>query len=247
MRHAAIWIRTTTPDYSHLVNKEYSWFYSCYSGARAEIPSDIPRPLGRLVIQSSCADANLYHDLISGKSVTGLLHFLNKTPIDWFTKFQSTVETATFGSEYVAARTCTEQIIDLRNTLRYLGVRIEGPSFMFGDNQTVVETASAPHGRLHKRHNALSFHRTRLAIAAKVLYFHHIAGKRNPADVLSKHWDFPSVWPMLRPLLFWRGDTARINAEGDVVGDLPQVDSSIPNTELLQDDPSTDEGGHTSV
>ena len=38
-----------------------------------------------------------------------------------FRPTQSTVETATFGSEYVAARTCTEQIIDLQTTLRYLG------------------------------------------------------------------------------------------------------------------------------
>jgi len=30
------------------------------------------------------------------------------------------METATFGSEYVAARTATEQIFDLRLTLRYL-------------------------------------------------------------------------------------------------------------------------------
>lgn len=52
--------------------------------------------------------------------VTGILHFLNQTPVDWFTKLQSTVEGATFGSEYVAARTCTDHIIDLRLTLHFL-------------------------------------------------------------------------------------------------------------------------------
>ena len=44
--------------------------------------------------------------------------------IDWFSKKQATIETATYGSEFVAAHTCVEQIIDLRNTLRYLGVPI---------------------------------------------------------------------------------------------------------------------------
>ena len=58
-------------------------------------------------------DANLMHDLLSGKSVTGILHLLNKTPIDWYSKKQGTVKTATFGSEFVAARTAVEQIIDL--------------------------------------------------------------------------------------------------------------------------------------
>ena len=33
----------------------------------------------------------------------------------------ATVETATYGSEFVAAKTATEQIMDIRQTLRYLG------------------------------------------------------------------------------------------------------------------------------
>ena len=131
----------------------------------------------------------------------------NKSPIDWYAKLQATVETATFGSEYVAARTCTEQIIDLRNTLRYLGIPVEGASYMFGDNESVVNTASVPHSKLGKRHNILSYHRTREAIAAGVVRFHWLRGNTNPADLLSKHWDYASVWSQLRPLLFWEGDT----------------------------------------
>ena len=148
------------------------------------------------------------HDLITGRSVTGILHFINKTPIDWFSKLQATCETATFGSEYVAARTCTDQIIDLRTTLRYLGVPIDGATMMFGDNETVVNTASVPHSRLNKRHNALSYHRTREAIAAGIPRFFHVRGDTNPADVVSKHWAYPNVWSQLQPLLFWMGDTA---------------------------------------
>ena len=53
--------------------------------------------------------------------------FVNKTPVDWYSKKQATVETATFGSEFVAAKTATEQIMDIRHTLRYLGAPI-GPN-----------------------------------------------------------------------------------------------------------------------
>ena len=67
-----------------------------------------------------------------------LLHFLNQTPIDAYTKRQSTVETATYGSEFVAARTAVDQIIDNRTTLRYLGVPIRDKIYMFGDNRSVV-------------------------------------------------------------------------------------------------------------
>ena len=72
---------------------------------------------------------------------------------------------------------------------------------MFGDNESVVNAASVPHSKLHKRHNALSYHRTREAIAAGFLRFEHIPSGDNPADVLSKHWDYASVWPQLRPLM----------------------------------------------
>ncbi|MEM6602331.1 MAG: Ty1/Copia family ribonuclease HI [Verrucomicrobiota bacterium] len=131
---------------------------------------------------------------------------MNKTPIDWYSKKQSTVETATYASEFVAARTCVEQIIDLRNTLRYLGVPIRDKSYMFGDNESVVNSASQPHSRLHKRHTALSYHRVREAIAAGVVQFYHINGVINPADILSKHWAHNQIWDLLKPLLFWAGD-----------------------------------------
>ena len=210
MRHGVIRIRTEEPDYSDIPEKLYEWDYTAYAGAKETIPHNCPRALGKRVITSTFVDANLYHDMISGRSVTGVLHLFNKTPVDWFSKLQSTVETATFGSEYVAARTATEQIIDLRNTLRYLGAPVEGPTYLFGDNETVVNTASVPYSKLHKRHNALSYHRVREAIAAGIIRFHHIRGKLNPADVLSKHWDYPSVWQVLRPLMFWQGDTAEL-------------------------------------
>ena len=95
-------------------------------------------------------DANLFHDAHTGRSVTGILHMLNATPIDWYSKKQATVETATYGSVFVAAQVCVEQIIDLRNTLRYLGVPIQEQSYMFGDNKSVVNSLLIPHAKLHK-------------------------------------------------------------------------------------------------
>jgi len=210
-KFGVICIHTKKPDYSNIPKKVYDWFYTCYQGAKEEIPHNIPQPRGKLVLTTSYVDANLFHDLISGHSVTGILHLLNKTPIDWFSKLQSTVETATFGSEYIAARTCAEQIIDLCLTLRYLGVPIDGSSMMFGDNKSVVNTASVPHSKLHKCHNALSYHHTREAMAAAITHFHHIEGTSNPANILSKHWDHVLMWATLKPLMFWSGDTALLS------------------------------------
>jgi len=117
MSHAAIKIRTDAPDHSDIPVKLCDWEHTCHADAKEEIPLDAPKPKGKLVTATSHFDANLHHDLISGKSVTGCLHHVNKTPVDWHSKLQSTVETATFGSEHVVARTCAEQIIDLRLSL----------------------------------------------------------------------------------------------------------------------------------
>jgi hypothetical protein len=112
----------------------------------------------------------------TGRHVTGILHLANKTPIDWYSKKQATAETATIGFEFVAARICVEQVIDVRNTLRYLGVPIRDKSFMFGDNKFVVESSMQLSSKLHKRHTMLSFHLVREAIAAGVVTFHFLSG-----------------------------------------------------------------------
>ena len=99
--------------------------------------------------------------------------------------------------------------MDIRTTLRYFGVPV-GKSVMFGDNKSVLDSSTIPHSKLTKRHTVLSYHWVREAVAAKVLSFFHIPGKDNPADVLSKHWGYQQVWPLLQPLLFWEGDTMGI-------------------------------------
>jgi hypothetical protein len=80
-----------------------------------------------MVALTHCYDANLLHDIVTGHhSVTGILHLLSKTPLDWYSKKQATVKTVTYGSEFVASCICVDQIIDLRTTLvlHYLGVPI---------------------------------------------------------------------------------------------------------------------------
>ena len=207
MKHATIRMRTEESDYSDIPSPEYDWAYTTYGEVKELKPTDAPQPLGKRVTTTTYVDANLYHDLTTGRSVTGIIHLLNKMPGQWYSKKQGTVETATYGSEFVAARIATEQITELRLTLRYLGVPLNEKAYMFGDNKSVVDSSSRPHAKLHKRHTALSFHRVREAIASKMLCFTFINGNINPADILSKHWSNHKVWPMLQSLLFWEGDT----------------------------------------
>ena len=188
MRHATIKFHTHEPDYSDLETAKYDWFH-VYGNVTELLPDDAPPPLGNYVTLTHYVDANLYHDVITGRAVTGtLLHLLNATPIDWYSKRQATVETATYGSEFVAARICIEQIINLRIMLRYFGVPVRDKGYMFGDNQSMVNLSSTPHSKLHKHHTALSFHKVCEAVASGYVDFNHIPGADNPADILSKHW-----------------------------------------------------------
>ena len=65
------------------------------------------------------------------RSATGILHFLNQTPIDAFSELQDQVESATYGSELMAVHQAVEQIIDLWYTLRMYGVPLDGASWLF--------------------------------------------------------------------------------------------------------------------
>jgi len=100
----------------------------------------MPTPLGKFVTLTHYMDANLYHDMITGRSVTGILHLANKIPIDWYSKKQATVKTTTYRSKFIAACICMDQLIDLRNTLQYLGIPVCKKVYIFGDNSNAKVT-----------------------------------------------------------------------------------------------------------
>ena len=230
MKHAFVRVRTDLPDYSSLPKNEYDWSRTTYGNVKEELPKSAPRPLGKKVITTTYKDANLYHDVTTGRAVTGVLHFVNQTPIDWHSRKQATVETATYGSEFVAAKTAIQQIMALRTTLRYLGVPLDGASYLFGDNESVVKSGTIPHSQLHKRHHGLSYHYTREAVASQAVSFHFLPGYLNPADTLSKHWGYQQVWPVLQPILFWRGDTGKLIAMDNAASKAKEGSDKYPVT-----------------
>ena len=97
-------------------------------------------------------------------------------------------------------------MIDLRDTMRCLGVQVNEKSHMFGDNESVVNSSSMVHSKSHKRHNALSFHRVREAIASECIDFNCLPGAQNPADMLSEHWAHSAVKDVSLPLFHQHGE-----------------------------------------
>ena len=71
-----------------------------------------------------------------------------------FSKKQMTVESSVFGAEFVAMKHCVEELRALRYKLR-MGVPLKGPTYVFGDNMSVINNTSKPESMLKKKLNAI--------------------------------------------------------------------------------------------
>jgi hypothetical protein len=121
---------------SHVTNDD--WAYSVYGDSMEELSSDLPLPKGKPMQTTTFEAAKLTHDLTTSRSVTGIIHLVNQTPVSWFSKHQKKVKTAIYGSEFVAEHIATEQIMDLLYTLCILVAPIDEKSYMSGDKQSIV-------------------------------------------------------------------------------------------------------------
>ena len=100
--------------------QEYDWF-DFYLNAKEAIPPNMPEVRGRDVNITCFVDANHAGNVQNRKSQTGLLIFVNKAPVHWYSKRQNTVEASTFGAEFCAMRCAVEMIEALRYKLRMFG------------------------------------------------------------------------------------------------------------------------------
>ncbi len=201
-KDASITFNVEEPEHSAYEIQQPEWKY-IYGDCEESIPENMPKPKGKPITITTFVDADLMHDLITGRSVSGIIHMMNKTPIEWFCKRQNQVETATYGSEFMVMRIGTEQIMELRYMLRMLGVPVEPPSWLFGDNKSVVISSTIPSSTLKKRWNALSYHQVREAVAAGIINVIHLPGTENPAGVLTKSLSHRIAYRLMKQFLFW--------------------------------------------
>ena len=159
---------------------------SFYEDLEEELPPRMPEPLGNSVNVHVFVDANHAGNVVTRRSHTGILAFVQNSPILWVSRRQNTVETSTFGSEFVALRTARDVIIALRYKLRMFGVPLDGPAQVYCDNQGVVKNSSIPESVLGKKHNAINYHAVREAAAAGVMEVHKEDTQTNLADLFTK-------------------------------------------------------------
>ena len=146
----------------------------------------MPEPLGGEVILGMFVDADYTGDRATRRSRTGFIIFLNEAPIYWFSKKQTRVENSVFGSEFIAMRTGLEVVQGIRYKLRMMGVPLNTPTYIYGDNMSVIYNTSRPESTLKKKANSVCYHYIREAVAADECRTGHISTHENPADPLTK-------------------------------------------------------------
>ena len=195
------------PDIDMRDFKDCDWknFYGEVSEA---IPDNAPPPLGKEVEVSMDVDSDHAGDKLTRRSRTGFLIHINNALITWHSKKQGTVEGSVFGAEFVALKTGIEDLRGLRYKLRMMGVEIVGPSYIYGDNMSVIHNTQRPESTLRKKSNSICYHAVRESVAMGESLTAHVTTDKNKADICTK------VLP---------GGQKRNNAVGMILHDMTNV------------------------
>eukprot|EP00957_Ditylum_brightwellii_P114373 8720440-Ditylum_brightwellii.AAC.1 len=101
-------------------------------------------------------------------------------------KHQGVMEISTFGADIMAMKTAVEEVMVLRYMLQCLGVRVTKPSFILGNNLSMILNSTIPSSLLKKKHVAISYHMTREAKTPKIVHPVKTKGDWNFVNVLTK-------------------------------------------------------------
>ena len=162
------------------------WEASEYGNIIEELPSNAPIPKGMGFTMTAYVDSDHAGEVISRRSRTGFIIYINNSPIYWLSKKQQGVETSSFGAEFTAMKQCTEYIRGLRFKLRMMGIPCTEPSFVFGDNKSVLNNVSMPDSVLKKKCHSIAYNFVREGVARNEWLISYVPTKENIADLLTK-------------------------------------------------------------
>jgi hypothetical protein len=103
-------------------------------------------------------DADHASDSVTRRSRTSFLVWINSCLVYFLSKKQTSVETSSFGSEFVAMKQCCEYLRGLRYKLRMMGIPVNGPCYISGDNQSVLANTTEPGSTLKKKSQSIACH-----------------------------------------------------------------------------------------
>ena len=175
------------PDIDQSKFEKKDWASSEFGDELQEqLPDNMPQPRGMGFIMSAMVDADHAADTTTRRSRTGFIVYLNCAPIYWMSKKQNSIESSSFGSEFTAMKQCTEYVRGLRYKLRMMGIPVIGPTYIHGDNQSVLANTTIPDSTLKKKSQSIAYHFVREGVARDEWRTTYINTNDNPADLLTK-------------------------------------------------------------
>ena len=163
----------TTSEFGHIQGQEV-------------LPPNMPEPRGLGFTIRAKVDADHATDTVTRRSRTGFLVYLNCSLVHWVSKKQTSVETSSFGAEFCAMKHCCEYLRGLRYKLRMMGIPVDGPAYIEGDNQSVLANTTVPDSVLKKKSQSIAYHFVREGVARDEWRTSYVNTHDNEADLLTK-------------------------------------------------------------
>ena len=111
--------------------------------------------------------------------------YVNMALINWLSKKQPTIESSVFGSEFVAMDTGMSALCGIIHKFLIVGMSLTGPSYIYGDNMSVIKNTQKPESTPKKKNNSIFYHAMRESIVMGELITSHIPTNSNLYDMLT--------------------------------------------------------------
>ena len=111
---------------------------------------------------------------------------LNSALIQWVSKRQPTIETSVFGAEFIAMKHRVDTLRGIRYKLQMTGVPVNGPSYIYRDNMSVINNTQKPESVLKKKSNSICYHAICGSVAMGESLTAHVTTSDNFADLAMK-------------------------------------------------------------
>jgi hypothetical protein len=161
---------------------------TAHLGLRYNRTSPVPSAAGQL---TGYADADYGGCPDTRRSTSGVVWQYNGCTVSWRSKRQSQVATSATQAEYQAAYDAFVKGVPLQRLLHELGAAVSGPMPLLTDNQGCRLVSGNRFGDPSLRHIGVKYHAVREAVEAGLVRLFYIAGRFQPADLLTKRLPLP--------------------------------------------------------
>ncbi len=141
---------------------------------------DGPPPLRTYVDAAYGVDPN------RGRSITGYMIHLGEATISWRSHLQTTVADSPNAAKYIALYEAAVATVGVQNLADGLGIQIDYPPILYEDNDGVRRLAKSGMGQKKARHLMMKLHYVQDLCERGAIDVVRLAGKEQPADLLTK-------------------------------------------------------------